>query len=102
MRELAGRGGMMCINIFPRFLNGTEEATVADVVAHVRHACEVMGPERVGLGSDLDGIPYAPAGLGDPSGFPALEAALLDSGLDRKAVEGVMGGNLLRFLEEHL
>jgi microsomal dipeptidase-like Zn-dependent dipeptidase len=35
----------------------------------------------------------------DVRGLPALTGALLETGLDQKAVAGIMGGNALRALE---
>ena len=47
---------------------------------HIEHVREVAGVDHVGIGSDFDGTPDLPEGLGDVSCFPALFAELLDRG----------------------
>jgi membrane dipeptidase len=54
----------------------------------------------VGLGSDFDGISTTPVGLGDCAAFPEITLELLRRGHPEKVVRGVLGGNLLRVLEE--
>jgi|CXWL01.1.fsa_nt_gi membrane dipeptidase len=68
-------------------------------VDHLVHLIAVAGEAHVGIGTDFDGIPEAPAGLGDCAAMSSLTADLLDRGLDRGAVELVLGGNFLRVWE---
>jgi membrane dipeptidase len=75
-------------------------ATLEDVVAHVDHAVKVGGIDHVGIGSDWDGINSIPAGLEDVSKMPALTEALLRRGYREADVRKILGGNLLRVLEE--
>src|SRR5580658_5350560 len=56
------------------------KATIAQVADHIEHVREVAGVAHVGIGSDFDGTPDLPEGLGDVSCFPALFAELLDRG----------------------
>lgn len=69
------------------------------VCDHVLHACEVAGPEHVGIGSDFDGIEWAPAGLEDASCYPLLAAALRERGLVEADVLAVLGGNMRRVFD---
>lgn len=66
------------------------------VVDHILHACEVMGPAHVALGSDFDGIERRPAGLDGADGFPALDAALARRGVSAEDRAAILGGNLAR------
>jgi membrane dipeptidase len=75
-------------------------ATLEDAVAHIDHAVKVAGIDHVGIGSDWDGINTVPAGLEDVSKMPALTEALLRRGYDEQDVRKILGGNLLRVLEE--
>lgn len=59
------------------------------------HAVELVGPDRVALGSDFDGALPMPF---DVASLPALTGALLAAGFGRDAVGGIMGGNALRQL----
>ena len=76
---------------------------MSDVVDHiVHHARAAGGPEHVGLGTDLDGgfdARYAPIqDVGELRRLPAR----LSHHFNRAQIEGIMGGNWLRFLGENL
>jgi membrane dipeptidase len=73
-------------------------ATIKDVADHIDHVKKLIGIDHVGLGSDFDGIGYAPAGLEDVSGYPALLAELLRRGYTKEESKKVAGANLLRVL----
>ena len=75
-------------------------ATLQDAVAQIDHAVKIAGVEHVGIGSDWDGINSVPAGLEDVSKMPALTAALLRRGYREDDLRKILGGNLLRVLEE--
>jgi membrane dipeptidase len=75
-------------------------ATLEDAAAHVDHAVKVGGIDHVGIGSDWDGINSVPAGLEDVSRMPALTEALLRRGYSETDLRKILGGNLLRVLEE--
>lgn len=74
--------------------------TVQDVADHIDHAVRVMGVQHVGLGSDFDGVTSLPRGLTDVSGYPNLVAELLRRGYTETAIEGILGGNVLRVWRE--
>ena len=69
------------------------------IVEHIDHAVRVAGIDHVGLGSDFDGASM-PFGMEDCSKLPKLTAALLARGYSEADVEKVLGGNLLRVLEQ--
>jgi membrane dipeptidase len=72
-------------------------ATVADVADHIDHVVKLVGVEHVGIGSDYDGVGNSlPTGLKDVSTYPSLVAELLRRGYDEKAIEKILGANLLR------
>ncbi len=71
--------------------------SVEDVADHVMRAISLMGVERVGIGSDFDGVYTLPSGLQDVAGYPNLVAALLGRGLSDTDIERVLGGNMLAF-----
>ena len=79
---------------------GRPTATLDDVVRHVEHVREVVGPHHVGLGGDYDGVDVLPDGLEDVSGYPRLLAALADRGWSDPDLAALAGGNALRVLEE--
>ena len=70
--------------------------TIGDVVAHIEHVISVAGIDHVGLGSDFDGIDFAPIGLGDVTDLPMLTRALLEKGHSAEDVKKIVGGNFVR------
>ncbi|MFB0558396.1 MAG: dipeptidase, partial [Candidatus Bathyarchaeia archaeon] len=54
IRALADHGGVMGMNFAPAFV-AKENATVENVVDHIDHIIDLVGPDYVGLGSDFDG-----------------------------------------------
>jgi len=75
-------------------------ATTAQVADHIEHVIRTAGIDHVGLGSDFDGIPFAPEGLDDVSRFPNLLAELLRRGYSDDDVKKIVGQNALRVLRE--
>jgi membrane dipeptidase len=71
---------------------------IGDVADHIEHIRQVAGIEHVGLGSDFDGIPEAPAGLEGVDKYPVLLAELARRGFSDADLARVAGGNLLRVL----
>ena len=74
------------------------KATIAQVADHIEHVREVAGVAHVGIGSDFDGTPDLPEGLGDVSCFPALFAELLDRSWTEDDCARLAGGNVLRVM----
>jgi membrane dipeptidase len=69
------------------------------IVEHIDHAVKVAGVDHVGLGSDFDGATM-PIGMEDASKLPRLTDALLKRGYSDADVEKILGGNILRVMEE--
>jgi len=76
-----------------------ERATMADVVAHINHVVKLVGVDRVGIGSDFDGIGCTPEGLDDSSKWMNLTRALLEAGYAPKDIHKILGGNMIRFMK---
>ena len=76
------------------------QATIAQVADHIDHVRDVAGVAHIGIGSDFDGTPDLPEGLGDVSCFPALFAELLDRGWSEDDCARVAGGNVLRVMRD--
>jgi membrane dipeptidase len=73
-------------------------ATLAQVADHVEHIARIAGVDHVGLGSDFDGIPDAPAGLEGVDRFPALLEELMRRGWSDRDIAKLAGDNLLRVM----
>jgi len=75
-------------------------ATWGDVVDHIDHAVRVAGIDHVGVGSDFDGVFDLPRGLDDVTDLPYLTYGLLRRGYSEADIYKLLGGNLLRVLEQ--
>jgi membrane dipeptidase len=71
---------------------------VADVADHIDHVAKVAGHDHVGIGGDLDGIPYTPTGLEGVEAYPRLFAELIRRGWSDENLAKLAGGNVLRAL----
>ena len=69
------------------------------IIEHIDHVVKLVGVDHVGLGSDFDGATM-PEGMNDCSMLPKITDALLKKGYKEKDVEKILGGNLLRAMED--
>ncbi|OBT39515.1 hypothetical protein VE00_10401 [Pseudogymnoascus sp. WSF 3629] len=104
---LRQNGGVIMICFLPSLIKLTNTiypplspATLASVASHIIHAGTLIGYAHVGIGSDFDGMLEGPEGLDDVSCYPGLVGELLKRGVSEGDVRGVVGGNVIRVLEE--
>ena len=69
------------------------------IIEHIDHAVKIAGVDHVGLGSDFDGA-VMPLGMEEASKLPRITDALLKKGYSERDVEKILGGNLLRVMEQ--
>ena len=69
------------------------------IASAIKYGVGRFGVDHIALGSDWDGSVTTPI---DASQLPHLTQALLDAGLTESEVRAVMGGNMARFLAQHL
>jgi membrane dipeptidase len=74
--------------------------TVARLVDHIDHIVQLVGIDHVGIGSDFDGIQATPTDLNSVADLPNLTAELLRRGYSEEDVDKILGGNILRAMEE--
>ena len=74
--------------------------TAADVADHIEHIARVAGHDHVGIGADLDGIPYTPSDLNGVQDYPNLFAELIRRGWSDANLAKLAGGNVLRVLRQ--
>lgn len=99
MRQLALKGGVAQITLYPGFLRTDSEATIIDALNHLDHAIGIMGIEHVGLGTDFDGDGGVP-GIADASEIFNFTRTLLARRFNAEDIQRIMGGNFLRVMEE--
>lgn len=107
IKALVEKDGIIGVNYASMFLRDPKEVragkipTVGTVVDHIDHMVEVAGTVRnIGLGSDFDGVPSMAQGLEDVSRLPNLTKELVVRGYSQKDVEGILGHNFLRIIEQ--
>jgi membrane dipeptidase len=122
LRALVEAGGMLGVMGLPPAID-PERPTIERIVDHIEHAVEVMGADRVGLGADFFaqvarsgavrkppdslrppgmGLEFSIDGFEGPADYPRLVAALEERGFSGPELEGILGGNLIRFFDESL
>ena len=74
--------------------------TVARLADHVDHIVRLVGINHVGIGSDFDGMQATPHDLTSVADLPNLSAELLRRGYTESDVAKILGGNILRVMEE--
>ncbi len=70
------------------------------IVAHVAHVAELIGPDRVCLGSDHGAVRFDVPGFEDCTKWDVVTQALRNHGLSDSEVQGVLGGNILRYMDQ--
>src|SRR6185436_3007628 len=125
IRAVGKAGSVMGITGVRNFVKNTEPTTVEDVIDHFDHVRKLIGPEHLGVGSDmdLDGYDDLPAdankqlragykdtysfrekidieGLDHPKRMFDLTEALIRRKYSDAEIQGVLGGNFIRVLTQ--
>jgi membrane dipeptidase len=74
--------------------------TVSRLVDHIDHIVKLVGVDHVGVGSDFDGILATLSDLPTVAEFPNLTKELLRRGYSEEDVDKILGGNVLRLMEQ--
>jgi len=69
------------------------------IIQHIDHVVKLAGADHVGLGSDFDGATM-PDGMEDCSKLPKITEALMRKGYSDDDIRNILGGNLLRAMEQ--
>ncbi len=113
IRAIVDRDGVIGVVLYNRFLapwwephHGTQHVTLETAVRHIEHICEIAGDTRhVGIGSDLDGgfgREGSPSEIDSCADLPQIGVALARAGWHQVDIDGVLGGNWLRWMERAL
>src|SRR5947207_1114832 len=111
IRALASRDGVIGINFYDQFLlpaseYGHRRATLADVIAHITHICDLTGSaQHVGLGTDMDGglgREQIPGEIQTSADLPRVAEVLSSSGFSDEDIFAVTRDNWLRFFQHSL
>lgn len=132
IRAMGRNGGVICLEMVKTEIkNKAEETgeivTFDDVIDHIDHVMQLIGPEHVGIGLDFDnfdlihnihramcpfpgsiegfytGVPKGDHMLNDPNNLEeayVIADYLVRRGYSNKDIKGILGGNLMRVLKE--
>ena len=110
-RAIFSRNGVVGLNFFDKFLlepaeYGHRRATLADLVRHARHLCDLAGDARhIGLGTDMDGTvgrEQIPIEIQTSSDLPRVGEALSKAHFSDEDVQAILGGNWANFFRRSL
>lgn len=96
LKAIAKTGGIVGIGFWDTAVCGEDVLAIARAI---RHAVDTAGIDHVGLGSDFDGSVKVPF---DTSGEAMITDALLYEGFSDEEIGKIMGGNVLKLLQENL
>jgi membrane dipeptidase len=82
------------------YLKRLPPVSVARIVDHIDHIVKLVGVDHVGIGSDFDGVQAVPADLKSVADLPNLTTELLRRGYSETDIDKILGGNMLRVMEE--
>ncbi|MEP5151559.1 membrane dipeptidase [Planktotalea sp.] len=129
LMALTGAGGMLGFSVYPHHLKDGPACTLQSFCEMVAEAASRYGAEHLGIGTDLcqdqpdsivewmrvgrwskvidygegsasdAGFPPMPSWFNDNRDFGNVSQGLIDVGFAQAEVDGIMGGNWLRFYE---
>lgn len=73
---------------------------VTRIVDHIDHIVKLVGVDHVGIGSDFDGVQATTADLSTVAELPNLTRELVRRGYSEQDIQKVLGGNMLRVMEQ--
>lgn len=129
LRALAESAGMLGFSVYPHHLKDKSDCTLESFCEMIARTAELMGPEHIGIGTDLcqdqpdsvvewmrvgrwtkeidygegskanSGFPPMPSWFNDNRDFGTLENGLRAAGFNDAETAAIMGENWLRFFE---
>lgn len=126
LKALAASGGMLGFSLYPHHLKNGSSCALTEFCEMVARTADLMGVARLGIGSDLCHgqpkevvqwmrrgtwtkepldpanpvvFPPQPAWFASNRDFPNIATGLAKAGFSPAEIDGIMGGNWLRFFE---
>ncbi len=125
IKKVGEKGGVMGITGVRMFVKGSEPTTIEDALDHFDHVRKLIGPEHLGVGSDIDlwGYDKMPPelnkqlragykgsyafrekidieGLDHPQRMFDLTEGLIRRKYTDNDIKGILGGNFMRVLKQ--
>ena len=98
-RTLGEKGGFVGVNFCSAFLReGSNHASIDDIVRHTVYMADKAGIESVGMGSDFDGIDNT-LEMKDYAGYPLVMDAL-SKHFTQSEIDMICSRNIMRVIRE--
>ena len=94
-------GGVIGINLYPRFLNQSKQACAEDVLPHVAYFLEQGAEDALCLGCDMDGADL-PTDIPTLSSLDVLAEVLLRHNYSQELIHKLFYQNAYRFVSKYL
>lgn len=102
-KMIAARGGVIGLNLFPKFLREGGDADLNDLLRHVDYGLELVGDRCLGFGFDVDGTRGVyPKGISTEESIHDRVIDFLLSHYSATTVERIAGLNVIEFLQSNL
>ena len=100
VKAIAKSGGVVGVMFCPFYLRAWRiVGTLEDLMRNISYFADLVGPEHVALGSDLDGGLWPVREIGDIRDYELVAEALLRVGFSSPDTDLIMGENLVRMFE---
>ncbi len=96
---LRDKGGVMGINFYSGFLDGSNLSKVSSIVKHIKYIRNLAGIDVIALGTDYDGI-TCELEIEDISKIDMLAQALANEGFTKEEIDKIFYKNALRVYNE--
>lgn len=102
IKEIAKSGGVIGVNFLSR--SAGKSKSIEGIVSQIKHLVEIAGIDRVGIGSDFEGMSKEniTTGLEDISKTRNIAKWLKKEGFNQKEINKILFGNFLRIIEKSL
>lgn len=103
IKALIKNNGLMCINIYPPFLeNDPKVADIDSIISHIDHVLSLGGEDILGLGSDFDGIEQTPKDISSLLDYEKIFEKMVNSGYNMNIINKITCKNAKDFINKVL
>ncbi len=95
--RVVASGGIVGVCLMPDHLACREEAGIEEIVRHIEYGL-CRAPHAIAFGTDFDGIPRTPRGVGSTASLLRIAERLSARGHTDKTIRALFYGNGMRFL----
>lgn len=100
IKALVKNQGIMCINIYPPFLEAEpEKADIKSIIKHIEYALSMGAENNLGLGSDFDGIEETTKEITNLKDYQKLFKELEKMNYSQELLDKITHKNFINFIQ---